>query len=135
MKPRKVIWANEKVFIPGINADEYNRETAFQVYCAHWVRVQYELTKDSIFERWHHSANERQGGRAGFMAKMMGQQKGFPDFVQLKYRLAIELKLPQGSLSKEQQEWCNYLRSIDWKFYCIRSFEDFKETIEENRHK
>jgi hypothetical protein len=60
---------------------------------------------------------------------MMGQSKGFPDFVHLGLRMAIELKVPGGKLSREQVSWQEYLRSIGWHSEVVRSFEEFRDLV------
>lgn len=127
MKAKSVIWGLGKVEIPGVRASDYNRETAFQIYCATWLRKQFELTGNERFRWWHHSANERMG--SGFQAKMMGQNKGFPDFVQFDLRIAIELKIPGGKASKEQLKWLEYFRTLGWSSEIVFQFERFRDIV------
>ena len=89
------------------------------------------MTSKSKFARWHHSANERHGARAGFLAKMMGQSKGFPDLINLEFCCAIELKISGGKLSVEQIEWRDYLVSIYWRYEIVFTFQRFKEVVNE----
>lgn len=83
-----------------------------------------------MYSRWHHSANERDGARAGFTAKMMGQSKGFPDLVHCGLRVAIELKVKGRLPSKEQIEWLGYFQSIGWSVWVVRTFEEFLGIME-----
>lgn len=120
---RQVSWHDKPVVVPGVAVGRYDTEEAFQIYCATWLRKNWPEV------RFHHSANERVGGRSGLKAKLMGQSKGFPDIVLFEIKLAIELKLPKGKLSKEQESWLGYLNGIGWKAVCCRSFEQFTRAI------
>ena len=126
---KSIKWTNEEVFIPGIASSAYNTEMAFQTCCADWIRKQFELTKSDRFRYWHHSANERKGAWAGFMAKMMGQAKGFPDFIHPGLKLAIELKLPGKQARPEQIEWLFYFARIGWYSEVVFTLERFKEIV------
>jgi len=121
----------ETIVVPGIARRLYDSETAFQICCAQWLRKQYFMTGKSKFARWHHSANERQGARAGFLAKMMGQSKGFPDLINLECCAAVELKVTGGKLSVEQIEWRDYLVSIYWRYEIVFTFQRFQEVVNE----
>lgn len=125
MRLKNVSWCSEPVNIPGVAFNSYDSETAFQIYCADWLRKRFELTGNAMYARWHHSANERDGARAGFTAKMMGQSKGFPDLVHCGLRVAIELKVQGRQPSREQCEWLDYFREIGWSVWLIYSFEEF----------
>jgi len=130
MKLKKVKWCSELVNIPGVPFRDYEKEYAFQTYCADWLRKQLVLTGDPRFDRWHHSANERQDARGGHRAKMMGQAKGWPDFVQPGLRCALELKTMTGVISPEQAGWLEYFRSTGWTTEVVYTFERFKALIE-----
>jgi hypothetical protein len=127
---QQVSWCKTPVNVPGIGRKMYESEIAFQIYCADWLRKQFELTNNPKFERWHHSANEREGGRAGFIAKMMGQSKGFPDFIHCCNRVAIELKLPGRMPSRHQVDWLKHLSGAGWLCEIVFTFERFVEIIE-----
>lgn len=122
-------WIDEAIVIPGLPKKLYNTEIGFQFYTAYWLRKQYEITGDRKYKRWHHSANEREGGKAGFFAKMMGQSKGFPDWVNLSLRVAIELKILGGTLSTEQAEWLLFLKEEGWETQVIYHFDDFTDYV------
>lgn len=128
-KLKRVSWSGFPVQVPGVRLRDYETETAFQIYCATWLRKQHCLTADERFSHWHHSANERLGARAGFKAKMMGQAKGWPDFVQPGLRCALELKLLNGVVSAEQADWLAYFHSIGWHSETVFSFEQFREIV------
>lgn len=129
MRVKPVKWCLEEVNIPGIAFNDYESETAFQTYCADWLRKRYVVTRNDGFRFWHHSANEREGARAGFRAKMMGQSRGFPDFVHCGLRLAIELKVRNGKPSKDQLTWLAYFESIGWKAGLLYQFEEFRDLV------
>lgn len=115
---RKVSWCSYPVSVPGISAKHWNTETAFQIYCATWLR------KNGY--RFHHSANERAGARSGLMCRLKGQSKGMPDLLIFgRVMAAIELKV-NGKVSPEQQEWLRYLESIGWATDVCRTFDEFQ---------
>lgn len=120
-----VPWHSSPVNIPGVPVRLYAHEQAFQVYCATWLRKQWELTKDPRYANWHHSANERQGARAGFNAKMMGQAKGFPDFINCQFKCVLELKV-NAKVSPDQESWLLHFKQIGWTSEVIRTFGQFK---------
>jgi hypothetical protein len=126
---KKVSWAIDKVNVPGVSFKHYETETAFQIYCADWLRKQAELTGNDKFKRWHHSANERVGAKAGLTVKLMGQQKGFPDFIHLQLKIAVEFKIKNRALSVEQKDWAEYFRSIGWQAFTCYNFETFKRIL------
>lgn len=129
-RARSVSWSDTLVNIPGVAFRDYDTETAFQIYCLDWIRKQFELYPgNGAFDFWHHSANERDGARAGFIAKMMGQSKGFPDLVHFGLRLALELKLPGRKASLEQLRWLEHFRSLGWHAELVTSFERFRYLV------
>lgn len=129
MRKHSVSWCQFPVNIPGISYRRYNTETAFQAYCAHWLRQQFSLTHHPIYAHWHHSANERSNPSEGFNAKMMGQAKGFPDFIQIAYKIAVEFKLPGKEPSAHQVYWLNYLKSAGYHAEVISNFERFRDLV------
>lgn len=129
MRLKTVKWCSSKVNIPGVAFKDYESETAFQIYCADWLRKQYSILHDDRFRFWHHSANERHGGHAGMMAKMMGQSKGFPDFVNIGLKLAIEFKVEGRKLSLRQSEWFEYLERLGWQCELVYTFDRFRELV------
>lgn len=129
IRSKKVSWSDGPVNVPGVALKDYESETAFQIYCADWLRKQYVLTGDSRFHFWHHSANERQNGREGFIVKMMGQAKGFPDFVHCGLKLAVEFKVMNRPVSQRQRDWLAHFKDIGWAVLVCRRFEDFKDFV------
>lgn len=127
---KHVPWCKDKVSIAGIALSDYHSERAFQVFCATYLRQQYELTKDRRFAFWHHSANERENARESFYAKLMGQQKGFPDFINCECRIALELKVEKRKPSKQQKLWLKYFKDIGWRSEVVHTFESFKEIVQ-----
>ena len=69
-----------------------------------------------------HIPNEgKRSPRVGALLKKQGLQKGFPDFMIYEPRggfhgLALELKTPTGTVSKEQKYW---LRTLAGKGYAV----------------
>jgi hypothetical protein len=136
MRKIAVSWHNQPVFVIGIPYNKYESETAFQIYCSTWLRKQASLApEDRSWTRWHHSANERIGARAGLIARLMGQDKGFPDFVHLELQTAIELKLPAfgsraiGKLSPEQALWRQYCILIGWQHAVVYNVTQFQKFV------
>lgn len=129
-RTKKVKWNFVPTQIPGVRLCDYEKEFAFQIYCVTWLRQQFVLSGSQGFFGWHHSANERLGGRAGFLAKLMGQSKGFPDLVNFALQIAIELKVPGGKLSPEQKGWLNHLSSCGWTVAVVYTFDEFKALID-----
>ncbi len=139
---QQVCWNQTPVYIENLAYSLYNRETGFTVYCADHLRSL------GIDKEWHHSANENRGSgihgiRAGRMAKRMGQQAGFPDFICCRSRVAIELKVltqPEPNtplrdqaykkLSKDQEYWLQHLKDCGWRVYVLWNFQQFKTIIE-----
>ena len=128
---RKVSWSCNAVKVPGIRPADYNKETAFQIYCMTWLRKEFIRTGKAIFSHWHHSPNEGQRtARIGLEMKLMGTSKGFPDLIHSRAKLAVELKLPGETPTPEQTFWLNHFNDIGWTARCITSFEQFKYLIE-----
>lgn len=66
----------------------------------------------------------------GLRAKLMGQARGFPDFLIFGAVMgAYELKLPKGVVSSSQETWLRYLESIGWRVGVIRSFGEFVRAV------
>lgn len=116
-------WASCPVKIPGVRPADYNSETAFQIYCVTWIRKNYPDLK------FHHSANEREGGKSGLLAKLMGQSKGFPDFYCPRLKLALELKVMGRVASPEQVRWLKEFESHGYTTAVVYTFEQFKEIV------
>lgn len=130
MKVKTVSWCNVPVNVPGLSFDKYESEDAFQIYCATWLRKEYIRTGNRKFKYWHHSANERSSGSEGHRAKLKGQEKGFPDFINCELQIAIELKVQGRKPSKKQNEWLDYFSDIKWSSHVIYRFEDFKQLVQ-----
>lgn len=121
----RITWIDDpKLRVPGVPRKYYHTETAFQIYVATWLR------KQGI--RHHHSANERQGARSGFSAKLKGQSKGFPDLLVfgLIEPVALELKVGTNKLSEHQIEWLDCLSSMGWAAHVCYTFEEVKTIIQ-----
>jgi len=129
LRTRAVGWCSHPVNIPGVSFADYESEDAFQIYCADWIRKEGERTGEEHWKFWHHSANEREGVKAGFYAKMKGQSKGYPDFVQHGLKLAIELKISDRVATPEQVRWLRYFESLGYWSEVVYSFDRFKELV------
>lgn len=120
----KVDWHNEKVRVQLVGHLKQNTETAFQIYVADYLRKCFKVSGKLYYKYWHHSANERVGASAGMLAKMMGQEAGWPDFVNCQLMVALELKLKGGRLSSEQKKVKRYFQNIGWKYYQANHFSE-----------
>lgn len=119
---RLVSWHDEPVEVAGIGWRYWDSETAFQIYVATWLR------KQGI--RFHHSANERNDGRGGLMAKLKGQAKGMPDLLVFGAPMvAIELKV-EAKVSPEQEAWLIDLASLGWLTGVCRCFNEVAALID-----
>jgi len=134
----EVVWCSKPVYIQNLPVHDIKGELGFQVYTQEWLKAKSEgqgLPVVNAFSHWHHSAGENRGSgiyglRAGLTAKRSGQQRGWPDWVNCHRKIAVELKLPKGVLSDEQQHWLAYFKHIGYHAECIRSFERFVEVVE-----
>lgn len=87
--------------------------------------------------RHTHVGNESQvGGRAGAIRgarlKVIGQSKGFPDYLILVRNqvIAIEMKRQKGGrLSKEQKEWLEALRECGVQSFTAEGAEQAIKTV------
>lgn len=129
-KNKTVVWSSKPVgIIPGVALKDYQTETAFQIYAVTWLRKQYILTRDTMFDKWHHSANERIGAKFGLKARLMGQSKGMPDLLHFGGKMAIELKIPGNDASHLQKEWLMHFRELGWYTEVIFTIDRFQELI------
>ena len=127
MKPVIVPWHDKPVVVVGISRKFYRLEQGFTIYCATWLRKTYP---NLLF---HHSANERQGGKTGLLCRLMGQCKGWPDLTIIGQAscLGIELKIRGNKVSQEQRQVLERLRGYGWSVAVCYTFEEFKTTVEE----
>ena len=63
------------------------------------------------------------------MAKMMGQSKGFPDFISCRLKMAIELKVPGGKVSDEQKRWMEEFLALGWLSEVVYDFDRFRDLV------
>lgn len=129
MKEKAVRWSGKPVQVVGVAREYWENEAAFQIYCATWLRKQYEMTRCEGYRWWHHSANERIGARAGFRAKLMGQARGYPDFVNHGLMVALELKVGNGKASDEQKAWLEQFHLLGYWAEVVRTFERFESIV------
>lgn len=84
--------------------------------------------------RCHHSPNGfKRSMSEGVRLKAMGTSRGFPD-IQVFYPVGnyhgffIEMKnIEGGRLTREQEDWLNYLKEIGYWAECAHGFEEAKE--------
>lgn len=108
------------------------REEKLQESCVRW----FDLAHPEYRLLLHHSPN---GGvrttYEGAAFKRMGTRAGFPDLVLLVPRggcpfLCIEMKQGRGRQTESQQEYQRAVESAGAKYVVCRSFDEFKENIE-----
>jgi len=106
-------------------------EDILQINCIKWFDLQYR----ELYILLHHSPN---GGLRNVIEaskfKRMGVRAGFPDLILLVQRhgygsLCIELKSGKGKQTPLQHEWELLALSHGNKYVICRSFDEFKETI------
>lgn len=69
-----------------------------------------------------HVANERKtSGKAGAGLKAQGVTPGVADYLWLKYKAAIELKLPGKKTTPSQNAFLDAAEGIGWKTYVLTS--------------
>jgi len=120
MQARKTIWSSgQKVIVPGIQTRFWDKEDAFQIYCANYLRKHHPAVK------FHHSANERLGGKAGFLCRLKGQSKGFPDLLILGPLWALELKVGKNKPSPEQIDWLEHFAGLGFKTAVVYTLSEF----------
>lgn len=112
-------------------------EHNLQVACVNWFRMQYPKYAKLLF------AIPNGGKRHLKTAKAMkaeGAQKGVPDLMlavpeasdcPLYFGLFIEMKSATGRLSPEQKAYLVALETQGYKTAVCKSFDEFKQTIEE----
>lgn len=109
------------------------QEDIIQIQIIQWCELQsgkYPMLLDI-----HHSPNGgKRNAREGAKFKKMGTRPGFPDLELLypngEYNgLFIELKAPNGKLSKSQKEWIDKLNNRGYKAVACYGFEEARDTI------
>lgn len=107
-------------------------EERTQTECVRWFDLAYPEYRLLL----HHSPNG--GYRTAYEAlafKRMGTRAGFPDFIFLLPRggcffLAIEMKSAKGRQTDTQREYQRIIESVGGKYAVVRTFDEFRETIE-----
>jgi hypothetical protein len=106
-------------------------ENKLQQTCFLWFHN--EAYKDQR-GRLYHNFNNPPNAIQGSMLKGLGLTKGVADFTYLMSLgrvLFIELKTETGTQSKEQVEWQHTVEALGFEYVVCRSFEQFKEIINE----
>jgi hypothetical protein len=78
------------------------------------------------------TVNNNSGGKfEGAIMKAMGVVAGVADMMYLSDAglIALEFKTPTGRQSPAQKEWQETIEAAGYRYYIIRSFEQFKETL------
>lgn len=123
-----------------------HEEQKLQMQCVSWFRAQYPQYAMLLT----HPINEggRSTGRIGGIHKAEGTQAGVPDllfFMSAEYRklmpsnrieliipyngLGVEFKTLKGKQSQEQKDFQKIFEAAGYKYIVIRSFEEFKDKI------
>lgn len=102
-------------------------ESRLQYECYTFFHSTYPHLRGLLCYNLNNSRNKIQA----MMDKGKGLQKGRSDMV-FYYKgqaVMIELKTEDGYQSKEQKEWQGKIEMAGFKYYVIRSLEEFKELI------
>lgn len=118
-----------------------HKESDLQIRCIKWFRYQYP----AYARLMEHPKNEGNGNRRqGSISKAEGVQAGVADLILHvpveNYRfdgfrmgpftsLAVEMKTPKGSQSKEQKEWQRFFEAAGGMYIVIRSYDDFVSEV------
>lgn len=114
-----------------INTKYFSEEDHIQYQIVEWMKYAH---KEAFFI---HVANEGRG-RISFTQmekiKGLGVKKGAPDLLFFDARhgfhgLAIEVKTPTGTVSREQQQFLTQLSHRGWLTHVARSFEKAQQII------
>lgn len=104
-------------------------ETALQIAVADWLRLLAWTGNPPV---WTHPANERKSLLESVRCHRMGQRAGIPDllfWLDGGRTLAIELKTPEGSVSKEQRQVHSELAALSHACRVCRSVDDVRATL------
>ena len=107
-------------------------ESNTQIACVRWFRYQYQHLERLLF------AIPNGGARnavTGAILKAEGVVPGVADLLLLVpsgpyHGLCIEMKTKEGRQSDSQKEWEQAVTSQGYAYSLVRSFADFKDTIE-----
>jgi hypothetical protein len=103
-------------------------EAQLQSQCVIWMRNEKPETRGLFFAITNNSENI---GRA-MQRKSMGLIPGVADtcFLWRGEAYFIEFKTPEGNQSPEQKQWQKTIEKHGIEYYIVRSFEQFKNLIE-----
>lgn len=109
-------------------------EAKLQSECFIWCHNEHPETRGLLF----HVENERSNGSVidGARRRAMGLTPGVSDLIMLMARrnfhgLLIEMKTEDGYQSKVQIEWQKRVEAQGYKYVVCRSFEQFKQIVED----
>ena len=107
-------------------------ESNTQIACVRWFRYQYPHLARLLFAVPNGGARNRV---TGAIMKAEGVVAGVADLLLLVpsgpyHGLAIEMKTQTGRQSDSQKEWEKAVTAQGYSYSLVRSFADFKETIE-----
>lgn len=102
-------------------------EDKLHANCYLWFHATYPELRGLLCYNLNNSRNKIQA----MMDKGKGLQKGRSDLVFYYNGSAtmIELKTEEGYQSKEQKEWQSRIEKAGFKYYVIRSLEEFQQLI------
>ena len=107
-------------------------ESNLQMACVRWFRMQYRHYDRLLFAVPNGGARDRV---TGAILKAEGVVPGVADLLLLVpsgpyHGLCIEMKTQTGRQSDSQKEWEKAVTSQGYAYSLVRSFADFKETID-----
>ena len=111
-------------------------ESQIQIGCVQWFRLAYPQLAILLFAVPNGGARKR---IEGAIMKAEGTQKGVADLLLLFpsksfHGLCIEMKTPTGKQQPSQKIWQRKAEWAGYKYVICRSFEDFKQEIEQYLH-
>ena len=114
-----------------------HKESDLQIRCIKWFRFQYP----AFARLMEHPKNEGNGNRRqGAISKAEGVQAGVADIIlhlpsfcdQVPdgyHSLAIEMKSPTGTQSREQKQWQRLFEAAGGQYVIIRSYDEFVDVV------
>ena len=107
-------------------------ESNTQIACVRWFRYQYPKLRKLLFAVPNGGARDRV---TGAILKAEGVVAGVADLLLLVpsglyHGLCIEMKTKEGRQSDSQKEWEQAVTAQGYAYSLVRTFADFKDTIE-----
>ena len=110
-----------------------DEEHRIQCSCVNWFRLQYPTHASALFAVPNGGRRDRVSGAK---LKAEGVLPGVSDLILLVarrgcYGLLIEMKTSKGKQSPAQKEWAREMESRGYRYIVCRSFDEFREAIDD----